>query len=73
MNKTDKFKTSMRNEHNKTRLYRYYKLMSKFLINIDRSYKILIPNVMSWNNTLEVNVFELKGLLNHIKKRRKML
>ena len=38
-------------------------IMWKFLMNNVRNYgRILIPNVTSWNNTLDVNVFELKEL-----------
>ena len=37
--------------------------MSKFLMSNVRNYgRILIPNMMSWKNTLDVNVFELKEL-----------
>ena len=38
-------------------------LKSKFLMNNVRNYgRILIPNVKSWDNILDVNVFELKEL-----------
>ena len=38
-------------------------IMWKFLMNNVRNYgRILIPNVTSWNNTLDANVFELKEL-----------
>ena len=50
---------------NRIRLHRYYKIMSKFLMNNVRNYRrilILIPNATSWKNTLDVNVFELKEL-----------
>ena len=38
-------------------------IMWKFLMNNVRNYgRILIPNVTSWNDTLDVNVFKLKEL-----------
>ena len=60
MNKIGKLKISMINKQNRIRLYRYYKIMSNFLMNNVENYeRILIPNVTSWNNSLDVNVFEL--------------